>query len=152
MTKPLTSPVEIKKPLTGWEKVKSGVKGFFKTALHYLPRGLMMAGAFLGGSYLLGLTSPGLDLFKAGQMNGIGEVATHIGKVMAIGGLITGGIGAWQTVKAETKQREAEIAAQGQELARARGRERTRLVESDPVEVPKNLPTVQAEALSIPTL
>ncbi len=111
-----------------WEKVKTGTKGFIKSVIHYLPRGLMIAGAIFGGSYLLG--SMGLwDPLNVVQnlASNPGAIVTHIATSMAIGSLISGGIGAYQNIAQESEaHHRQEAAARGESRLRLRGQVRDR--------------------------
>lgn len=132
---------DMKHPLTLWEKIKSGTMGFVKATLDYLPKGLLIAGVLMGGSALLGMASPGLDFFHTQQLfnDGAGAIAASFGKMLLIGGLISGSIGAYQHVSAETRQRDAEIDAQGELLERARALGPERQIETHAV-MPAGLP------------
>lgn len=138
-------------PLGLWGKIKAGVKGFVKSALHYLPRGLLIAGAMLGASTLLVEAFPALDsFFHTSSLHTVGDVAHRIGLTMLIGGAISGGVGAWKGVSAAKKENEAALAAQADLLQRGRsiGPERQRAVEyTDPV-VPSGIPSKTTELLA----
>ncbi|MDE3016390.1 MAG: hypothetical protein KGI29_05660 [Pseudomonadota bacterium] len=96
--------------LSTWEKIKAGVKGFVKTTIDYLPRGLMFLGLLYGGSALLGsFTGGGGDLLGVANAYNAGDLAGRIGFGLLLGGLISGGIGAYESV------REAEASHQAQQ-------------------------------------
>src|SRR4051812_21075408 len=105
---------EIKAPLTTWQKLKAGVKGFAKSVVHYLPRGLLIGGAILGGSLLIG---HGVDSFMHVSA---ANFLPRLGFTVLVGSLLSGGVGAWQEVRSETRQRNAEVQAQQEELERCR--------------------------------
>lgn len=141
-----TIPVELKKPLSGWEKFKVGVKGFFKTAIDYLPRGILFAAMFFGASALLGsigLWDPLGALAEGGTFH-MAHAAHVIGKSALLGVLISGGVGAWQTIVMENTQRETEIVAQAEQIKRCREFARTREPEQEYVAAytPENTPAV----------
>lgn len=137
---PHAEPVEVKQPLTLWEKIKAGAKGFAKTALHYLPRGLMFAAALLGGSALLGATV-GWDPFGTAAIQSVGQLATRVATTLLIGSAIAGGVGAWHEVSAANKQREEDMLAQQSDLKRGRSiakeREQEMSFGTDAIEQPK---------------
>ncbi len=110
---------EIKHPLTTWQKIKTGVVGFVKSAISYIPKGLMFAGIlFVGSALLESVTGWGLlhvvEAAKTGDL--IGRIAT----TMMLGMTITGGVGAYQAIKQENELREKEMGTQGEQLKRSR--------------------------------
>jgi hypothetical protein len=108
-------------PLSVWSKVKAGVKGFAKAVMHYLPRGAIFAGALLGVSALMG-NAGGWDFLGANSLTSVGQVAGKIGLTMVLGSLVTGSMGAWKSIDAETKRHAAMIAAGGESPKRTQAR------------------------------
>ncbi len=113
------------KPLSLWEKIKTGAVGFVKSAISYLPSGLMFAGLIMGGSALLGVAT-GKEAFdilhvaKAFHDGGVGAIATKMALSLALGSTISGGMGAWKSVQHATQEREALRAHQTASLQRCR--------------------------------
>lgn len=117
------NPQEPAKPLSLFEKIKAGATGFAKSVVSYLPRGLIFAGIILGGSALLETAFPGVGFLNVTGMvakGGIGALASRVGMTLLIGGTISGGMGAWQSIKGATEARESLRAEQAGILARHR--------------------------------
>lgn len=111
-------------PLSLWDKVKTGVKSFFKGVGHYLPRGILFVGALFGVSALLGATvSPGWDLLHVAKAweSGAGALAGKFLTSLAIGSAITGGIDAYKGVSHAVQENNAQLQAQAALLERQRG-------------------------------
>lgn len=116
------------KPLTTWEKIKIGAKGFGKSVMEYLPKGLLFSGMAMAGSAALGAISgnPSWDIFHV--VSNPGMIPVRMGLSLGIGGLISGGVGAWEAVKTANREREDAMIVEGEQLRRerARGPERQR--------------------------
>lgn len=98
-------------PLSLWDKIKAGAKSFVKSAVHYLPRGILFVSAIFAGSALLeNLTGLGLLHINSALESGaiVGQFITSL----AIGSMITGGIEAYKGVSQAVKENKAQLAAQ----------------------------------------
>jgi hypothetical protein len=113
---------ELAKPLSPWEKIKTGVSSFVGSALKYLPSGILFAAAIMGGSALLETAFPGvgfLGITKAFEHGGfVGGILPRLGMTLLIGGAISGSMGAWQGIQKATGEREALRAQQAGIVAR----------------------------------
>jgi hypothetical protein len=108
-------------PLSLWSKIKTGVKSFFKAAVSYIPKGLMISAVLFGGSAVLeAMTGFGLLGVTQAFNAGAGAVATKLLTTMAIGSVLTGGIEAYKGVAAAIKQNETAMAQQQAALSRGR--------------------------------
>lgn len=145
-----SAPTDIKGPMSTWEKIKSGVKGFVKTTLHYLPRGIAFSAILMGGSALLG-HAVGWDplhmLSDATTTDTVTHIAKRLGMTLLLGSAISGGVGAWQEIQHDAKQRDEEIEAQSEQLKRGRGQtpQRQQMRSENPpmeIETPKGLPVI----------
>jgi hypothetical protein len=121
--------VELKHPLSLWEKIKIGVGSFFKGAASYIPRALIMTPLMLGGMVLLinatGWTGP------FGMLEGLANLdlagfATKAAIGIGLGSALIGGFSAYQGVVANTEFRNKEIELQEHALARAHSQQRQR--------------------------
>ncbi len=112
--------MELKQPLSFFEKVGVGLKSFGKAVIDYLPRGILISGALLGASAILGGMG-GWDLFGTAGL-GAGDFIKRMAIGVGIGSLITGGVAAYQGVKAETQFRDKQIEMQETMLAREHAR------------------------------
>lgn len=94
--------------LPTWEKIKAGIKGFVKTAIAYLPRGLAFLGLLYGGSALLGSAMGGgsWDFLGVSALSG-GDLAGRIGLGLLFGGVISGGMGAYEHINAASTAHQA---------------------------------------------
>ena len=120
--------IETKKPLTFFEKVGVGIKSFGKAVMDYLPKGLLMSGLMLGAATVVA-NMGGWDIFGMGGIDAFGFVK-RLGLAIGIGSLITGGMAAYQGVKAHTAYRDKEIEIQEAMLAREHARSRGKSRES----------------------
>lgn len=127
---------ETLKPMTGLEKFKAGVRGFFHHAVTSIPRVVLTAGAIFVSAKLAG--TYGGEFGKGiADMAGVGDgqwatVGKRVLWSMGLGTIISGGIGAAQTASQESEQRNALIELQkrgvpvrglSQQLTRQRGGE-----------------------------
>lgn len=107
---------ETLQPMTLWEKIKAGVSGFVRNAVGCIPRIILTAGLIFGGASLLGMY--GGEFGKGiADLAGVGDGQwSTVGKKMlfslALGSVISGGIGAMQNVSQANEQRNALIALQ----------------------------------------
>ncbi len=117
--------METKHPLTFLEKVGAGIKSFGKAVIDYLPRGILISGLLLGASAVMGNLG-GWDLLGTAEL-GAGDFIKRMAIGVGIGSVITGGVAAYQGVKAETQFRDKEIELQNRMLrehSRERGKSR----------------------------
>lgn len=138
-------------PLSLWDKIKTGAKSFFKAALHYLPRGLLIGGAILGASALLVNVFPAADsLFHISSLHTAGDVAHRIGMTMMIGGLISGGVGAYHGITDSIKKNNLALAAREGELERCKslGPEKQRSMDFMEPVAPTNIPNRAVDMLA----
>ena len=115
--------LELKHPLSLWEKIKIGVGSFVRSVAHYIPRALIMTLLMFGGLALLvsttGCTGPWGLLEGLANLN----VAGFIGKVaigIGLGSAMVGGFSAYQSITANNEFRNKEIELQEKALLRAR--------------------------------
>lgn len=123
------------KPLSLMQKAVIGVKSFVKSAISYIPSGLLYAGLMVGGSIAItaltgGIGAPGatdiLGLISDGSIS-MGKVVAKAVGTVALGSVVTGSIGAWKGISAASEQRHAEMEWQqrGVQISpRARGQQR----------------------------
>ena len=118
--------MEMKHPLTLWEKTKIGVGSFFKSVANYVPHALIMTPIFLGGMMLLANATGGLGGLLTGltEISSVGGFITKALIGIGVGSLIVGGMAAYQGIKANTQFREKEIEMQQAMLAREHARTR----------------------------
>jgi hypothetical protein len=116
------------KPLSMFEKIKVGVKGFIKSAVDYIPSGLLYTGLMMGGSMAITALT-GFDI--AGIMPGgsldVGALAMKSIGTIVLSSTVTGAIGAYKGVSSANEQRSAEMEWQrrGVEVSpRVRGQQR----------------------------
>lgn len=128
-------PQEPLKPLSTMEKIGVGIKSFVKSAISYIPSGLLYAGLMVGGSLAItaltgGIGTGGYELLPGLIENGgitMAGVAQKVVGTMVLGSVITGGIGAYKGVTGASEQRNAELEWQQrgvQVSPRARGLQR----------------------------
>jgi hypothetical protein len=114
--------VEVKKPLGFFGKLAAGIKGFVKTAVDYLPRGILFDAVFIGGLALVA-TQFGFDplgiVAQGGGLNW-GSIAKKALFSLSLGATISGGVGAYREIKHQTQSRNVEMIAQALELQRYR--------------------------------
>ncbi|MFO0388412.1 MAG: hypothetical protein ACK502_01640 [Alphaproteobacteria bacterium] len=120
--------METKHPLSLLEKIGVGIKSFGKAVIDYLPRGILISGLMLGASAVMG-NMGGWDLFGTAEL-GAGDFIKRMAIGVGIGSLITGGVAAYQGVKAHTQFRDKEIEMQEAMLAREHARSRGKSRES----------------------
>jgi hypothetical protein len=123
------NPDEVK-PLSLMEKISVGVKSFVKSAVEYVPSGLLYSGLMIGGSLALSYMTGGawdiLGLMSGGSISMSALAIKGLGTV-ALGSAVTGAIGAYKGVSQASEQRNAEVEWQqrGVEISpRARGLQR----------------------------
>ncbi len=121
--------IKLKQPLSLWEKIKVGVGSFTKSVISYLPRGIIISGLLLGASAVMG-NMGGWDIFGTAGL-GAGEFIKRMAIGVGIGSVMTGGMGAYQGIKASTEFRNKEVELQERALVRARGHERVREQEQE---------------------
>lgn len=113
----------IQETLSAWNKLKAGTSGFIKKSLEYLPRGIIFVGMMYAGSALISSVVPGADLLGIASLDGAG-VATRMLGTMALGALISGGIGAWSGVNEANALHKAEYALNHKDCDREPHREK----------------------------
>ncbi len=120
-------PVELKKPLTLWQKVKTGAKGFVKTAV-ITCRAACYSQARSSAAWRCSARRPATAIRWGWAQASAGEIGGLVARNMILGGLISGTVGAVSSVRQATKLRHNEIEAQADELKRCRscGPERSR--------------------------
>lgn len=143
-----TSPVTLKKPLSTWEKVKTGTVSFVKSGLHYIPRGLVLSAVTLGAGAVIA-NMGGWDILNTKSLESVGDVVRRVGMIAGIGTLITGSVGAFRGITEANKQRGEEIRQQElalqREQERARGQERELTGGEQPeIVLPQGIPQAQA--------
>lgn len=120
-------PPELKQPLSLFEKIGKGIKGFVKSVTDYLPKGIVFDAILMTGAIAvastLGFDPMGLMLGSAVNW---GSVVSHVMFTLALGSTISGTVGAVREINHGVKGRNAEIAAQAYELERCREHERSR--------------------------
>ncbi len=140
--------MDLKKPLSLFEKAVAGVKGFVKTAVDYLPRGIVFDALLFGGLIFAASMIPAVAAFNplgvmsaAGGVNW-GGVVKHAMASLAIGGALSGVVGAVRQIGAETSHRDTEIMSQAHELQRYRNQapHREHVREYEDITPPGNLP------------
>lgn len=114
--------MKTKQPLTLLEKIGVGIKSFGKAVIDYLPRGILFSGLMLGASAVMG-NMGGWDIFGMKDV-GFGGFIQRMALGVGLGSLITGGMAAYQGVKAHTQFRDKEIELQEAMLAREHARSR----------------------------
>lgn len=97
---------------TMWERVKTAAKTFVSSAVGYIPRGIVIGGAIMGGSALL-------ESMTGAQMLGITKLAApdligHGLTYLAVGSVISGTIGAGVQTYRDYKDEAATAAAMAQ--------------------------------------
>lgn len=149
--------VELKQPLSLWEKTKIGVSSFVKSSLDYIPRGIFLSAIFTGAMMLIGnMTGLGFlqdtaNLTLAGFLT---RVVTTVGIITGV----VGAIGAYQGIKAHTEFREKEIELQERALMRERNRMRAREQRQEltgsmeEIKLPSGLPTTSRKNIVNPTV
>lgn len=155
---PTPPTIERKQPLSLWEKVKIGVTSFVKSALDYIPRGVIMAAIGIG---IVALTAnlTGFGFLSHFADMSLGGFLTKVGIGTAIGTALVGSLGAYQGVKAHTQYREKEIETQELAIIRQRQREQMRQKQKDggdrkgavdlDIETPQGLPDIADKTLGI---
>lgn len=146
------------KPLSLVEKTTIAAKSFVKSAIEYVPSGLMYSALFLGGSLAISALTGGASdiagvLAASGGVNLKALAVKAIG-TLALGSAVTGSIGAYQGVSAANEQRESEMEWQqrGQSISpQARGRQRSQATDmGDPAPQRGLPPQKQAEQHVVP--
>ncbi|MGE0754750.1 MAG: hypothetical protein AB7L92_06280 [Alphaproteobacteria bacterium] len=115
----------MKKPLTLWEKAKIGVTSFVKTAMDYIPKGIVIGAAATGALMLIGNLT-GMSWLEGVANLDLGGFVTRVATTVAIVTGLVGAIGAYQGIKAHTDYRNMEIEQQQQAIVRDRERARSR--------------------------
>ena len=101
-------PTEPKKPLTLFEKVKIGFKGAIKSAIDYVPKGVLFSALLMGGGLALGAMT-GINPVGVTSWS---QVPMRLGLSLLLGGAISGGFGAVQAVGQASRERDEELTSQ----------------------------------------
>lgn len=137
------------KPLTFMEKVRAGFKGFVKSAIDYIPKGILFSALLMGGGLALGAMT-GVNPVGVTSWS---QVPMRLGLSLLLGGVISGGFGAVQAVGEANRQRDDDLTTQAvMERRRERLPERAQERGYDSGYTPPDgLPPVQRSARGAPT-
>lgn len=140
---------ELVKPLSLWDKIKTGAKSFGKAALHYLPKGLLFVGLIFGASALLEHAT-GLGLLGVTESLKSSAIVSKVLISLAIGSTISGGIGAYKGITEATAQNTLAMQAQAAALERSQSMvpERQRNIGYEDPMVPTGIPVKTADMLA----
>lgn len=91
----MSDEIEQPKP-TLWQRIKGGVKGFFTSAIGYIPKGIMFTSVIMGGLYALeSATGMGFGLVGMSAADLVSRGLLHLTVGSVISGAIGGGMGAY---------------------------------------------------------